>query len=222
MAHLHEIRIGAAVLVLDDQRRPVPAAILVQGLVLWAIVMLESPHQTAWSVHRRTATDNRIVSDLVRHLSSHFDVRESRDVWRRRHGGTDQALERRKLDPFPSAGCGLAEPLIRAMRELLFRIEALASVKLQLEPPAIRALPSRIDALVLRIVQPVVLAVSHRVSGRLQLLSHVALSGHIFAVAKAEGVPDGIVYHRGRIGETYVRFSHFVGDLLLQAVGALE
>src|SRR5579859_6956831 len=53
VAHLHEIRIGAAVLVLDDQRRPVPAAILVQGLVLWAIVMLESPHQTARSVHRR-------------------------------------------------------------------------------------------------------------------------------------------------------------------------
>src|SRR5579859_7430918 len=109
------------------------------------------------------------------------------------------------------------------MRELLFRIEALASVKLQLEPAAIHALPSRIDALVLRIAQPVVPAVCHRVSGRLQSLPHVLIPGHVLGAPEAERIPNRVVDGlRGFCSTGRALEADLVSELFLEPTDALE
>src|SRR5712691_11229057 len=109
------------------------------------------------------------------------------------------------------------------MRELFLRVEGLPRVELQLKPTAIRALPTRIDALVLRIVLPMVLAIGHLVSTRLQLLPDVAVASHVLGIAETEGVPNSIVNHGGRLGGTRVYANgHPVHNLFLEAVSAFQ
>src|SRR5579859_8098093 len=109
------------------------------------------------------------------------------------------------------------------MCQLFLRVEALPGVKLQLEPATIWALPARIHPLVLRIVEPAVLAVSHCVSGRFQSLPDMVVTGHVLFASETKGVPNRIIYHRYSLSDAGPFFRrHLVGDLLLQAVGALE
>src|SRR5262249_61373016 len=110
------------------------------------------------------------------------------------------------------------------MGDLLLRMEALRGVELDLEPLTIRCYRAGVDALVLRVVTPVVLAVDHSELVCLEPVLDIPVAICVLTWLKAECIADRVRYvlhnllGRGAPSTCLQEFS----DLFLQAVLALD
>src|SRR5215472_11082519 len=78
------------------------------------------------------------------------------------------------------------------MGDLVLRIEALRRVELDLEPLTIRCDPAGIDALVLRVVTPVVLAIDHPELVCLEPLLNIPVAICVLTWLEAECIADRV------------------------------
>jgi hypothetical protein len=67
MTNLNKLVTEVTTLPLHDHRRELPAKILPQRLILWAVVMLKSAHEPIGIVDGSTAADDRKVSYSIWH-----------------------------------------------------------------------------------------------------------------------------------------------------------
>src|ERR1022692_894868 len=143
-------------------------------------------------------------------------------IWRS-YPGTDLPLKCSQLVSLAVLGARIAHSLVAVVSDVLLGVEALGRVELQLEPLTCGRDPTGVDPLVL-IRRPMVLAVGHLVSARLEHTLDVRVGVRVSSSLGAEGIADRVSYvpydfrcrsvGRARLGQ--------IGDLLLEAVVAFE